>query len=281
MPALAFRETPLACGPAECIYESSGTTYGPTRRARHHVPDLALYRLAAVTGFQRAVLPATERRRFIVAAPEHRSHPHSSLGAMVSWLREAHDSDRRPSFIGTEGLDCAGLMAALAGLDRDRPVVLLAVTAALLRAIDLAQAGQVPITLPSGSLVIDTGGCKGYRQDVARRAILERYEWALGVSPEQVVNEYGMTELCSQLYARGHGALYPPPWMRTLVCDPATGREVPHGTRGLLRHIDLANLGSVLAVQTEDVGETVNGGIELVGRAPGAVSRGCSLVVGP
>jgi len=199
---------------------------------------------------------------------------------MVSWIREAHDSDHQPSFIGPGGLDCAGFLRTLTQLERDRPVVLLAVTAAVLRVIDRAHGERVAIALPPGSLVIDTGGCKGYPHDLGRAAILELYERTLGVPPAQVVNEYGMTELCSQLYARGHGALSAPPWMRTVVCDPATGREVPPGTCGLLRHVDLANLGSVLAVETEDIGRAVDGGIELLGRVPGAVPRGCSLAVG-
>ena len=49
-----------------------------------------------------------------------------------------------------------------------------------------------------------------------------------------------MTELCSQLYARGTGAHHPPPWLRTLVCDPSTGREQAAGRPGLLRYVDLA-----------------------------------------
>jgi len=44
-----------------------------------------------------------------------------------------------------------------------------------------------------------------------------------------------------------------------------------------LRHFDLANLNSVLAIQTEDLGRVAGSGFELLGRAPGAQLRGCSL----
>jgi hypothetical protein len=47
----------------------------------------------------------------------------------------------------------------------------------------------------------------------------------------------------------------------------------------LLRHLDLANLGSVVALQTEDVGRALGNGIELLGRVPGAEARGCSLLL--
>src|SRR5690606_30907398 len=128
--------------------------------------------------------------------------------------------------------------------------------------------------------------------------------------PDSCVNEYGMTELTSQCYdvalrervlARTSGpvaelaaAAVPaseesppadvsaprakrgPAWMRTTVVDPDTLEEVPPGTLGLLRHTDLANLGSVAFVQTEDLGRQLeDGAFELVGRAAGAMPRGC------
>lgn len=278
VPAEAFRLSVLACAPAERVYQSSGTTAGPERRAHHHVPDVAIYHAAALAGFRRAVLPADARRRFLVAAPERATHPASSLGEMVTWLREAHDSGTAPSLLRADGVDLAGLAAALDGLEPDVPVVLLAVTSALLRLGDWAEAQRRAWRLPAGSLVVDTGGCKGYARQLARAAIVDRYRQLLGVTPEEVVNEYGMTELGSQLYARGAGAHVAPPWLRTLVCEPASGREVAPGEIGCLRHVDLVNVGSVLAVQTEDLGRAVAGGIELLGRAPGAVTRGCSLL---
>jgi len=278
VPAFAFKDTPLACAPAGDVFLSSGTTEGPERRARHHVPDLDLYRHAALAGFRRAVLPAGERRRFLVAAPERAWHPLSSLGAMVSWLREAHDAGAEPSFLDDGTVDLPRLARVLDTLD-DRPVLVLAVTGALLRLADHAERQGRRWRLPAGSLVLDTGGCKGYPEDLDRGRILARYRAVLGVDAEAVINEYGMTEMCSQLYARAAGPAIAPPWVRTLVCDPVTGREAPRGRAGLLRHVDLANLGSVIAVQTEDVGRAVEGGIEILGRVAGAEPRGCSLLL--
>lgn len=278
VPASAFRDSVLCCGPAARIYESSGTTEGPERRARHHVADVTVYRSAALAGFDRAVLPAGIRRPFIVAAPERATHPSSSLGEMATWLRETHAAGGPPSFLGVGGVDIEGLADALDTLD-GRPILLLAVTSALLRLVDHGRRGNRRWSLPVGSVVVDTGGCKGYGEELPRTAVLERYHERLDIPPSSVVNEYGMTELCSQLYARGTEPHRPPPWLRTVVCDPATGREQPSGKPGLLRHVDLANVHSVVAVQTEDVGRAVDGGIELLGRAPQAATRGCSLLV--
>ena len=323
VPASAFRDSALVCalgarGAEARVYESSGTTEGPERRARHHVPDVAVYRAAAVAGFARALAPLGDgatalrparadaatttrptscgdgavatrvdsfvgasslHRPFVVAAPERHSHPASSLGEMMTWLREAYDTDGAPSFLGADTLDLSGLGDALDSVDPARPIALLAVTSALLRLVDHGRQSGRRWQLPPGSVVVDTGGCKGYSDDLARPAILDRYAEWLGVAPDDVVNEYGMTELSSQLYARGAGPHRSPPWLRTLVCDPASGRERPLGEPGLLRHVDLANVGSVVAVQTDDVGRAVDGGIELLGRAAGAVTRGCSLLV--
>jgi hypothetical protein len=278
VPAEAFRMSVLACGPAERIYRSSGTTAGLERRAQHHVPDVEVYRAAALAGFARAVLPKGVRRRFLVAAPERASHPSSSLGEMVSWLRETYDDDSVPSFLGADGVDVERLAHVLERVGSAAPVVVLAVTSALLRLVDWADACGRRFVLPSGSLVIDTGGCKGYERDLPRADVLARYRRILGIAPEQIVNEYGMTELGSQLYARGDGPLRPPPWLHVAVTDLATGRDVPNGEVGCLRFFDLANVGSVFAIQTEDVGRVRDGGIDLLGRAPGAVTRGCSLL---
>jgi hypothetical protein len=225
------------------------------------------------------VLPAAVRRRFLVAAPERATHPASSLGEMVSWLRSAHDAGAVPSFLHDGIVDAEHFAAVIAGLDPTEPVIVLAVTSALLRLADWADGRARTWHLPAGSTIVDTGGCKGYPRSVSRLEILARYGRVFGVTADQVVNEYGMTELCSQFYARGDQAHGVPPWVRTLVCDPATGVEVAPGEIGCLRHFDLANLGSVLAIQTEDLGRATDGGFQLLGRAPFATTRGCSLLV--
>src|SRR5439155_12772644 len=71
----------------------------------------------------------------------------------------------------------------------------------------------------------------------------------------------------------------PPPWTRVRVMDPETLAPVPEGTAGLLCHFDLANLYSVAAVQTDDLGVWIEDGFEVLGRAAGAEPRGCSLAV--
>jgi len=97
-----------------------------------------------------------------------------------------------------------------------------------------------------------------------------------------VVREYGMTELTSQFYtaalAGGDPELFlAPHWARVRILDPATLEEAAPGTPGLVAIFDLANLGSAVHLLTEDLGVADDDGFRLLGRAPGAELRGCSL----
>ena len=73
------------------------------------------------------------------------------------------------------------------------------------------------------------------------------------------MGEYGMSELSSQSYdhvveAGGTRRFRFPPWARIQIISPETGLEAAAGEAGLIRVFDLANVYSVLAVQTEDLG---------------------------
>ena len=97
-----------------------------------------------------------------------------------------------------------------------------------------------------------------------------------------------MTELSSQAYTdaldRGvswdEARFQVPDWVRVVAVDPATLQPLPAGDRGLLRWVDLANVDSVCAVQTSDLGVVhPEGGFDLLGRASGVELRGCSLAI--
>jgi len=113
----------------------------------------------------------------------------------------------------------------------------------------------------------------------------------LAIAPAMVINEYGMTELCSQLYDATSfncpGASdaqtrfkIPPPWLRVTARDPVTLRSMPDGEIGLLTFFDLANVASVSAVMTEDFGSIEQNRVRVIGRAAGGEARGCALGIG-
>jgi hypothetical protein len=137
---------------------------------------------------------------------------------------------------------------------------------------------------------MDTGGYKGRSREVAEDELRRLYHELLGIPLTHCVNEYGMTEMCSQFYdsslrdhVRGRERdrrKIVPPWVRTRVVDPETLLPVAEGTTGLLQHFDLANVNSVMAIQTEDLGFAAgDDGFQLLGRVPGASPRGCSIAM--
>jgi hypothetical protein len=180
----------------------------------------------------------------------------------------------------SDGVDWAALDRVVAeATETSRPLCLLGTTLGfgewLVRLRDGRSAAG---TLPRGSVVMDTGGVKG-REGLDRAGVVGGLMSRFGLPAEAIVNEFGMTELLSQRYGRGEPAspLVGPPWLRTRVLDPVTLDELPVGEVGLLCHFDLANLGSVCAVLTEDRGRILGPGIEWMGRTEGAPPRGCSL----
>ena len=116
------------------------------------------------------------------------------------------------------------------------------------------QAPDLHLELPPGSIVMETGGFKGSGRDVHQHELYGLFSRHLGIPADSIWNEYGMTELSSQFYSNGINRSHrAPPWMKFQVIDPNTNQEVRPGEAGLLRIVDLANLWSVLSVQTQDL----------------------------
>jgi hypothetical protein len=290
VPALAFKEVEICCAPPERIFLTTGTTAGTARRGRHALPDLRLYRAAAVAGMKQFLFPDVTAMRILSLIPPTSERPESSLAQMVAWAVEDFGAPGSTCFAGTERLDLDGFAQALRQSERDgAPVCVMTTTAALIRFFDHCGARGWTFRLPHSSRVMDTGGSKGAPRPLSARGILQACWNTLATPGYFCANEYGMTEMCSQFYDnvirdRYHGrptrrAKAGPHWVRTLVLDPGSLREVAAGDRGVLCHFDLANTGTAMAVLTEDVGRVVSDGFELIGRAAGAEGRGCSLSV--
>lgn len=222
-------------------------------------------------------------------------------------------------FLGPGGVDVEGATARLAALaGQGQPVLLMGTAFAFVHLLDHMAERGLRLRLPAGSRIMDTGGYKGRSRELPKSELYALYRGVLGVPDDHIVNEYGMTEMCSQFYddvlsrhhrdrsrlrasqdgaasaaaesgdnstaaaavvAGGPRHKVSPPWVRTVVVDPETLDPLPPGAVGVLRHYDLANLDSVIALQTADLGIAGAGGFEIIGRAAGAEARGCSLAV--
>jgi len=299
VPSDAFRLTRVALHPASedrARFFTSGTTAGA--RGIHAFRRVDTYRTLALQ-FGRAALLAAEAPPLVVAlAPRLDDPPSSSLGYMMAMFMA--DFERQPEsaalaeerwLIDEQGVNVTGLMrAAERALDSKRDLIVLATSFALV-ALEDALAGRV-VRAPERTVVMQTGGFKGKSREVAPAELRASVARTFGIDPARIVSEYGMTELTSQLYEatlpgsalqaerRGSAGLYcEPPWLRVVPVDPISLEPVPPGEIGIGRIIDLGNVDSALAIQTQDRVRRVAGGIELLGRAPGATARGCSLSI--
>jgi len=289
VPTSAFKTLDLGCAPPERTFLTSGTTRGNPQRGRHHVPRLDLYHRSSIAHFHRMVLPDRVRPRLVGLLGGPDLLPDSSLSQMTEWIREDLCDGDGAYLIGPEGFDPARAAAQIAGLAASgRALCLLGVRVAFTTLLEHLGTSDSTIELPPDSRIVDTGGPKGGRV-LSDAGFLAACWHRLGVPGYYCVNEYGMTELCSQYYDDVLAERFAgtnrkrrkvgPAWLRPRVVDPSTLEPLPDGETGLLCHVDLANALSVLAVQTEDLGVLEGHRFLLRGRAPGAEPRGCALAL--
>ncbi len=290
VPTVAFKELDLCCGPPERVFLTSGTTEGKEKRGRHLLTNMDLYQASSMSHFGQCVTPDQPPLHFLNLIPSPGSQPYSSLALMAEWAAKNFGTTQARWFIDPEGIHLAPFALALERAEREnQPVCILGITSALVAFFDWCSSNQKIFALPRGSRIMDTGGNKGNTRNISRKGFLQACWKYLKVPGYYCVNEYGMTEMCSQfydhvLYSRSRKSNEPrykigPAWARTLVVNAETLDELPPGERGILRHVDLANCGSVSAIQTDDVGYTTGDGFEIVGRSSGAEARGCALML--
>jgi hypothetical protein len=268
-------------------FHTSGTT--DELRGAHAFRDLTLYDRAARAAAAYALFPKPTRATLCILAPRECELPDSSLSYMLARFCDWFGSPAS-SYAWRDGrLDVAALTAALQHAElHDEPLALLGTSFAFVHA-DEALAQQ-RFRLPAGSRIMQTGGFKGRSRTLDPAQMLALLGQRYGVDASYIVQEYGMTELSSQLYETPLRAaclglpptarrLWVPGWLRAEPIDPETLEPVGADEVGLLRIDDLANLGSVCAIQTSDLARRCADGVIVLGRAADAVARGCSLAV--
>ncbi len=252
------------------VFRSSATT-GVTR-SQHLVRDPAHYRRHAARIWAATYGPLT-RFRFAALLPNYLDQGESSLVAMVNQFARVARQPGSPFFLG----DAAGLLAALeAAAHAGRTPVLIGVSYALL---DLVEA-HGPLTLPTGTIVLETGGMKGRRREIIREELHAALTAGLGVP--RIHSEYGMTELLSQAYAPADGHFRETPWLRPILRDTEDPLDVSfERCSGGLNLIDLANVDSCAFIETQDLARRhpETGTFEVLGRFDAADVRGCNLLV--
>src|SRR6186713_903568 len=190
---------------AEVIFKSSGTTQ--TINSQHHVKDVSIYTKSFTSAFEK-MYGDLNGWCVLGLLPSYLEKGDSSLVYMVdSFIKQSQHVQS-----GFYLYDLDRLRETLFSLERsNQKSLLIGVTYALL---DLAE--RFPVALKN-TIIMETGGMKGRREELTRMEVHERLRKAFGNT--EIHSEYGMTELLSQAYAKKEGRFQCPPWMRVLIRD--------------------------------------------------------------
>lgn len=300
VPTRAFKElelTSLAHGERTAVFHSSGTTEQQPSRHFHGAESLALYEASLWAWFQKNCELRTANCGLICLTPPPSAAPNSSLVHMFEVIRRQLGQPES-AFVGQVNeagawaLDFDVTLAALADnskLKIQNSKLILGTAFSFVHLLDYLTEKRVKLTLPLGSRVMETGGYKNRSRAMPKPELHDLITARLGVARANILCEYGMSELSSQAYdaetqnsklktQNSERQFRFPPWARAQIISPETGREAADGETGLIRIFDLANVFSVAAIQTEDLGVRRGDGFELLGRAQLAEPRGCSLM---
>jgi hypothetical protein len=302
VPTDAFKMTRVATfpeGEERATFRTSGTTAGA--RGTHAMRDVRTYDAAALAFGRAALLGDLEGNRegggraelrvpILVVGPSPEVAPDSSLTHMIDlFVRElGTPSAKGETFLldgnGILDIDAFDTRIARHIVDGAETVLVLGTSFAFVHLLDAL--GDDVFRLPPKSRVMQTGGYKGKSREVAPGELRRDLSRVFCIEERAIVSEYGMTELASQFYewtlhdpeAR-HGVYVEPPWARVVPVHPETLEPVKAGEIGIARIEDLMNVDSAFAVLAADRVRRVDGGFELLGRAPGAPPRGCSIAI--
>ena len=250
------------------VFESSGTT--GEIPSRHYIKSMKLYESSFLQTFHR-FYGSPNQYAILGLLPSYLERKNSSLIAMVDTLIKKsgnytsgfylHNHDELEKTL----LNC---------LNRQQPVMLIGVTFALL---DFAASREMNL---SNTIIMETGGMKGRREEIIRAEVHAILKEKLGVS--SVHSEYGMTELLSQAYSRKDGIFDTAPWMKILLRDEEDPLFIKSPdasrSRGVINVIDLANIYSCSFIATDDLGSVYPNGFAVDGRLDRSELRGCSLL---
>jgi phenylacetate-coenzyme A ligase PaaK-like adenylate-forming protein len=269
LPISFFKTRKLICEnfEEEAVFASSGTG---GERSKHYIYSLDLYRRSFMSAYIHFFGPP-EGYRFLGLLPSYLEKEDSSLVYMVNSLMQAGQFPESGFYLDEFDQLATRLEQLSTG---SYPTVLIGVSFALL---DFAE--KYPFSLGKNIIIMETGGMKGRREEITREDLHARLGKAF--DKEVIYSEYGMTELLSQAYSKGHGRFSAPPWMKVMIRDIQDPFSLlGHGQTGAINIIDLANIHSCAFIETQDIGRTYpDGTFEVLGRTDVSDIRGCNLLL--
>lgn len=251
---------------AELVFESSGTTGSVP--SSHYVKNTGIYVKSFSEGFKR-FYGSIKDHCIIGLLPSYLERGQSSLVYMVAHLIKETGHPDSGFYLN----DFEKLNDTLKRLESSgQRTILIGVTYAL------TDFGERYPQQFSNTIIMETGGMKGRRQEMTKTELYNHLKSAFGIT--HIHSEYGMTELLSQAYGID-GLMASPPWMKIILRDETDPFAISGSIgSGVINIIDLANLYSCSFIATDDLGRVnPDGTFEILGRMDNSDVRGCSLMV--
>ena len=255
---------------AEVEFFSSGTS--GMERSVHPVADLSVYQESLVQGWDHFYGDA--ENAILAYLPGYVQNPNSSLIRMLKELI-GRDPSGQSRFLELDKPLDHELLEHIEKAGK-RPVLF----GAAFGLADLAE--KYPCPLPSGSIVLETGGMKTHRKEMGRDELHELLAHGFDLDKSLIHSEYGMSEMLSQAYDPGDGWFRPVPWLRADIHNPDNPLELlDYGEEGLIGINDLANIYSCSFFMTGDRGlkRASDGAFQVLGRHREAPLRGCNFLM--
>ncbi len=221
------------------------------------------------------------RCRILVLAPSPELAPSMGMAIGIDQTRRHFGTEDSMFLLGRSGILVNDLLKALRESEANGvPVALIGATVAFVYFFQACKRKKMKFRLPAGSRICDGGGYRGRFGVVTRDDYYAMVEETLGIPNSHCVNVLGEAETATNLFddslrrcVKGlpsQKRTRPvPPWSRVLAMSIDDLTPLPDGELGLLAHWDLANVPTILAVITDNLGYTLDGGrgCEMVGRA--------------
>ncbi len=222
-----------------------------------------------------------KRCRILILAPSPELAPSMGMAIGIDQTRRHFGTDDSMFLLGKSGIHINELLKALREAESTGvPVALIGATVAYVYFFQACRRKKMKFRLPPGSRICDGGGYRGRFGVVTRDDYYAMVEEILGIPNSHCVNVLGEAETATNLFddslrrcAKGlplRKRTRPvPQWSRVLAMSIDDLKPLPDGEIGLLAHWDLANVPTVLAVITDNLGYTTDDGrgCEMVGRA--------------
>ena len=248
-------------------FASSGTT--GQNKSKHFVTNLDLYEQSFRKGFK-SFYGNIQDYVVLALLPSYLDREDSSLVYMVNDMIINSKHPESGFYLN----NLKSLKDILIALEiKKKKTLLIGVSFALL---DFIETYQLQL---KNTIIMETGGMKGFRKELIREELHNRLKSGFGV--DTIHSEYGMTELLSQAYSKRDGRFKTPPWMKVLTRDTEDALYIQNYEKtGGINVIDLANLNSCSFIATQDLGRVFNDdSFEVLGRFDNSDIRGCNLMV--